>query len=330
LRVSELALGTMTFGETWGWGASKEESRSIFDAFAEAGGNFVDTANNYTDGTSEEYVGDFVALDREHFVIATKYTLSTRRDDPNAGGNHRKNMVQALEASLRRLRTDYVDLLWLHMWDGLTPVEEIMRAFDDLVRAGKVLYVGFSDTPAWVVSRAHAIASVRGWTPPVAVQLPLSLADRGAQRDLLPMARQLDLAVCAWGVLEGGTLTGKYFSEDGAPRRYSGDPGETEQALAREVMAVAEEAGCTPAQVALNWVRQRPGLVIPIIGARTKEQARDNLGSLERELTPEQLDRLTQAAPISLGFPHSFLASDHVTQLIFGDTRPLIDAHRAA
>src|SRR5918996_1819704 len=330
LRVSELALGTMTFGETWGWGASKDESRRIFDAFAEAGGNFVDTANNYTDGTSKESVSEFVASDREHFVVATKYSLSTRRDDPNAGGNHRKNMVQALDASLRRLGTDYVDLLWLHMWDGLTPVEEVMRAFDDLVRAGKVLYVGFSDTPAWVVSRAHAIATTRGWTPPVAVQLPLSLADRSAQRDLLPMARQLDLAVCAWGTLEGGTLTGKYFAEDGGARRYSHAPGETEQALAREVVAVAEEAGCTPAQVAINWVRQQPGLVIPIIGARTKEQARDNLGSLERELTPEQLDRLTQAAPISLGFPHSFLASDHVTQLIFGDTRPLIDAHRAA
>jgi aryl-alcohol dehydrogenase-like predicted oxidoreductase len=330
LRVSELALGTMTFGETWGWGASKDGSRKIFEAFAEAGGNFVDTANNYTDGTSEEYVGDLVASDREHFVIATKYTLSTRRDDPNAGGNHRKNMVQALEASLRRLRTDYVDLLWLHMWDGLTPVEEVMRAFDDLVRAGKVLYVGFSDTPAWVVSRAHAIASVRGWTPPVAVQLPLSLADRGAQRDLLPMARQLDLAVCAWGTLEGGTLTGKYFAKDGGPRRYSGEPSETEQALAREVMAVAEEAGCSPAQVALNWVRQQPGLLIPIIGARTEEQARDNFACLEHPLSEKQLERLTDAAPISLGFPHSFLASQHVTQLIFGDTRPLIDSHRAA
>jgi aryl-alcohol dehydrogenase-like predicted oxidoreductase len=330
LRVSELALGTMTFGETWGWGASKDESRKIFDAFAESGGNFIDTANNYTDGTSEEYVGEFVSSERERFVVATKYTLSTRRDDPNAGGNHRKNMVQALEASLRRLGTDYVDLLWLHMWDGLTPVEEVLRGFDDLVRAGKVLYVGFSDTPAWVVSRADAIASLRGWTPPVAVQLPLSLADRGAQRDLLPMARGLDLAVCAWGTLEGGTLTGKYFSEDGGPRRYSNAPGETERALAREVMAVAEETGSSPAQVAINWVRQQPGLVIPIIGARTEQQLWDNLGCLDNELSAEQLDRLTQAAPISLGFPHSFLASEHVTGLIFGETRPLIDARRTA
>jgi aryl-alcohol dehydrogenase-like predicted oxidoreductase len=177
-----------------------------------------------------------------------------------------------------------------------------------------------------VVARAHAIATVRGWTPPVAVQLPLSLADRGAQRDLLPMARELDLAVCAWGTLEGGTLTGKYFSEDSGPRRYSRDPGETEQTLAREVMAVAEETGSSPAQVAINWVRQQPGLVIPIIGARTEKQARDNLACLEHELSREQLDRLTEAAPISLGFPHSFLTSEHVTGLIFGETRPLIDA----
>jgi aryl-alcohol dehydrogenase-like predicted oxidoreductase len=330
LRVSELALGTMTFGETWGWGASKDESRKIFDAFAESGGNFIDTANNYTDGTSEEYVGDFIASDRERFVVATKYTLSTCRDDPNAGGNHRKNMVQALEASLRRLGTDYVDLLWLHMWDGLTPVEEVLRAFDDLVRSGKVLYVGFSDTPAWVVSRAHAIATVRGWTPPVAVQLPLSLADRGARRDLFPMARGLDLAVCAWGTLEGGTLTGKYFSEGGGARRYSNAPGETEQTLAREVMAVAEETGSSPAQVAINWVRQQPGLVIPILGARTEAQVCDNLACLDHELGEDQLERLTQAAPLSLGFPHSFLASEHVTQLIFGETRPLIDVHRPA
>src|SRR5918992_6258890 len=330
LRVSEVALGTMTFGDAWGWGAQKYESRRIFDAFLDAGGNFVDTACNYTDGQSEEFLGEFLGQGRDRVVLATKYTLTAQRDDPNAGGNSRKSMVRALEASLRRLRTDYVDLLWLHMWDGMTPVEEVMRAFDDLVRAGKVLYVGFSDTPSWVVSQAAVLAELRGWSRVVAVQLPLSLADRGAQRDLLPMARALDLAVCAWGTLEGGTLTGKYFSEGGDPRRYSGEPSEAEQALAREVMAVAEETGSSPAQVAINWVRQQPGLVIPIIGARTEEQARDNLASLEDELTSDQLERLTLAAPLSLGFPHSFLASDHVTQLIFGETRPLIDVHRAA
>src|SRR6266545_5160774 len=202
LRASELVLGTMTFGEDWGWGASQEESRKIFERFAEAGGNFIDTANNYTDGTSERFVGEFAGADRDHFVLATKYSLTERRDDPNFGGNHRKNLVRSLEGSLQRLDTDHVDLLWLHMWDGMTPVEEVLRAMDDIVRAGKVLYVGFSDTPAWVVSGAVAIAELRAWTAPVAVQLPYSLADRAVEREELPMARTLDLAVAPWGMLE--------------------------------------------------------------------------------------------------------------------------------
>jgi aryl-alcohol dehydrogenase-like predicted oxidoreductase len=327
LRVSELALGTMTFGEDWGWGASKEESGRIFDRFAEAGGNFIDTASNYTEGTSEEYVGEFVAPDRERFVVATKYTLTSRKDDPNAGGNHRKNMVQSLERSLRRLRTDYVDLLWLHMWDGMTPVEEVMRAFDELVRAGKVLYVGISDTPAWVVAQATTMADLRGWARPVAIQLPYSIADRDPERDLLPMAQAFDLAVTAWGVLSGGVLTGKYSSNAGDPRRYGDEPqDERELGLAREVASVADEAGASPSQVAIAWVRrQQLGVLIPIIGARTEGQLKENLGSLELELTAEQLDRLDRASAIRLGFPHSFLASDHVRGLIFGETADLID-----
>ena len=162
LRVSELCLGTMTFGDDWGWGAPKNESRKILDAFVDAGGNFIDTSNNYTNGTSEKFVGEFTKGDRDHFVIATKYTLSERRTDPNFGGNHRKNMRRSVEGSLTRLGTEYIDLLWLHMWDGMTPVEEVMRALDDLVRAGKVLYVGISDTPAWVVSQANMLADLRG------------------------------------------------------------------------------------------------------------------------------------------------------------------------
>jgi aryl-alcohol dehydrogenase-like predicted oxidoreductase len=325
LRVSELALGTMTFGEDWGWGASKEESRRIFDRFAEAGGNFVDTANNYTDGTSERFVGEFVAADRDHFVLATKYTLSTRKDDPNAGGNHRKNMVQALEASLRRLNTDRVDLLWLHMWDGLTPVEEVLRAFDDLVRAGKVLYVGLSDTPAWVVSRAVAIADHRGRASPIAIQVPYSLADRSVERESLPMARALGMATTAWGLLEGGVLTGKYDEDAGEPRRYQGPQSDRDLSLAREIRTLSEQVGRSPAQVAINWVRQQPGTIVPILGARTETQIKDDLGCLEFELTPDQIDRLTEASPIQLGFPRSFLESDHVRGLIFGETWDLID-----
>jgi aryl-alcohol dehydrogenase-like predicted oxidoreductase len=328
LRVSELALGTMTFGEAWGWGASRDEARRIFDAYIEAGGNFVDTACNYTDGESEEILGELIQADRERLVVATKYTLTGRRDDPNAGGNQRKNMVQTLEGSLRRLRTDHVDLLWLHMWDGMTPVEEVLRAFDDLVSAGKVLYVGFSDTPAWVVSQAVAIAELRGWARPVAAQAPYSLADRSVENELLPMAAALDLTVTAWGVLEGGALTGKYLSEGDEPRRYGG-AGERVNAIAEEVLAVAEELGATPAQVATAWVLRQPWSLVPIVGARSERQLAENLAVLDLELPDEHVARLSDASGFQLGFPRDFLESEHVRGLIFGDTFDHIDDHRS-
>jgi aryl-alcohol dehydrogenase-like predicted oxidoreductase len=357
LRVSELALGTMTFGTDWGWGAGRDECRKMFDTYAEAGGNFVDTANNYTNGTSERIVGELVAADRDHFVLATKYSLSTRPDDPNAGGNHRKNLVRAVEASLERLGTDYLDLLWLHMWDGMTPVEEVVRSLDDLVRAGKVLYVGVSDTPAWAVARAVTLAELRGWTAFCGLQVPWSLADRGVERELLPLAAALGLAVTPWGVLESGELTGKYLTTakpggGAAPDRAGGqgqpttaqpaggaalDPaggqGQPTRSraeevsprvndLASEVMAVAAELGRSPAQVAIGWVRQQDvGCpVIPIVGARSAAQLADNLGCLDVRLTPAQLDRLAAASAFQLGFPRSFLESDHVRGLIFGRT----------
>ncbi len=332
LRVSELALGTMTFGEDWGWGASRETCRAILDCFVQAGGNFVDTSNNYTNGTAEKYVGEFIAADREYFVVATKYSLTRRKDDPNAGGNHRKNMLQAVEASLKRLNTDYIDLYWLHMWDATTPVGEVMRAFDDLVRAGKVLYFGFSDTPAWVVAQAHTLAAERGWTQPVAVQAPYSLADRSLERDVLPMARSLDLAVTPWGLLEGGELTGKYNQPSGEPRR-STDADPRNKALADELGRVAAEVGHSAAQVAINWVRQQSSAecapIVPILGARTQPQIRDNLGCLDFSLSPEQIERLSAASPISLGFPRSFLESSHVRGLIFGETFARLDNYRA-
>jgi aryl-alcohol dehydrogenase-like predicted oxidoreductase len=328
LRVSEVALGTMTFGDAWGWGASKHESRRIFDAFLDAGGNFVDTACNYTDGQSEEFLGEFLRAGRDRAVLATKYTLTSQRDDPNAGGNSRKSMVRTLEGSLRRLGTDYVDLLWLHMWDGMTPVEEVMRALDDLVTAGKVLYVGISDTPAWVVSQAVTLAELRGWSRLVAVQAPYSLADRDVERELLPMARALELAFTPWGTLEGGALTGKYLAVGDEPRRYGG-AGERVNAIAREVIAVAAEAEATPSQVAIAWVRSQPWLTIPIMGARTESQLRENLGALELDLPEEAVEQLSAASGFDLGFPRSFLESEHVRGLIFGDTYELIDDHRA-
>jgi aryl-alcohol dehydrogenase-like predicted oxidoreductase len=345
LRVSELALGTMTFGTDWGWGADQQECRRMFDAYGEAGGNFIDTACNYTDGASERIVGELVAADRDHWVLATKYGLTGRPDDPNAGGNHRKNLQRTLEASLGRLGTDHLDLLWLHMWDGMTPVEEVVRTLDDAVSAGKVLYVGVSDTPAWVVARAVTMAELRGWAPFTGLQVPWSLADRAVEREHLPLAAALDLAVTPWGLLEGGELTGKYLTTAQPAGGAVLDPGDRASEptrsrpddvsprvndLAREVLAVAERLGRPAAQVAINWVRQQDfGCpVIPIVGARSAEQLRANLGCLDFELEPELLARLAAASGFQLGFPRSFLESDHVRGLIFGETFALTDDHR--
>jgi aryl-alcohol dehydrogenase-like predicted oxidoreductase len=328
LRVSELCLGTMTFGETWGWGASKEVSKKIFDAFVEKGGNFIDTANNYTDGTSEAYVGAFIHAERERFVLATKYTLTERKDDPNGGGNSRKNMMQSVNRSLKRLNTDYIDVLYLHMWDFATPVEEVMRGMDDLVRAGKVLYVAFSDTPAWAVSYAIAIAEKYGWSRPVAYQFPYSLLDRAPERDVIPMANTMDLAMTPWGLLEGGELTGKYNVDSDEPKRSSGASDKSKK-TAEVLMKMAKDIGRTPSQIPINWVRQQRGNFIPILGARTEAQINDNLGVLDFELTPSQIAELNQLADFKLGFPMSFLTNDHVRGLIFGEMFALIDNHRA-
>jgi aryl-alcohol dehydrogenase-like predicted oxidoreductase len=337
LRVSEAALGTMTFGEEWGWGASKEESRRIWDAYFEAGGNFVDTANRYTEGTSERWIGEFMQADRDRVVLATKYTLFDRKGDPNGAGNHRKNMVRSLEASLRRLGTDRIDLFWVHAWDSMTPVEEVMRGLDDLVRAGKVLYVGVSDTPAWVVSRANTLAELRGWTPFCALQVEYSLAQRAVERELLPMARELDLAVTPWGSLAGGVLTGKYAADRTAgaeAARYVGNAqatriDERNLSLAAVVRETASALGRSPAQVALAWVRQRPGVIIPIVGARRTDQLRDNLGAFGLELPEAMMNELDAVSRIELGFPHDFLAGENIVDLVSGGTRALIDDHRA-
>jgi aryl-alcohol dehydrogenase-like predicted oxidoreductase len=332
LRVSELCLGTMTFGEEWGFGASKEESRRVFDAFVERGGNFIDTANKYTNGTSERFVGEFVAGNRGRFVVATKYTLTTSPDDPNASGNHRKNLVQALHASLERLGTDYIDLLWVHAWDGITPVDELMRALDDVVRAGKVLYVGISDAPAWVVSQANTLADLRGWSRFVGLQIEYSLIARTPERELLPMAKALDIAVTPWGAIGGGVLSGKYAQ--GQPtdsKRAQANQqrvSERSLAIAAEVGKIATEIGRTAPQVALAWVRQQAGVIVPIIAARKVDQIVDNLKSTEVTLGGEHLARLHQASSIELGFPHDFLGSEQVGAIIHGNTKHLVDNHR--
>jgi aryl-alcohol dehydrogenase-like predicted oxidoreductase len=348
LRVSELCLGGMTFGEDWGSmlpGASKEEAKKIFDIFVNKGGNFIDTANVYQMGTSEKYIGELISSEREKFVLATKYTLTTNTNDPNASGNHRKNLVQSVDASLKRLNTSYIDLLWIHVWDPLTPIEEVMRALDDMVRSGKILYIGISDAPAWVVSYANAIAETHDWIAFVGIQIMYNLVERSAERELLPMARALDIGVTAWSPLAGGLLSGKYSNTQtnaGEQKRFSANNpmsasfvNERNISIATVVQAIAKEANRTPSQIALNWLRQRKNehkdkeVIIPIIGARTEAQINDNLGCLDFDLTQDQLKRLDEKSKIQLGFPHDFITETANLTFLFGNTFSLIDNHRA-
>lgn len=323
LRVSPLCLGTMTFGTDWGFGADKAESRKMFDLYIERGGNFIDTANNYTNGTSETFLGEFIGDKREQLVIATKYSLNTRPGDPNAGGNHRKNLIQSVEASLKRLRTDYIDLYWLHCWEFRTPIEEVMRALDDLVRAGKILYLGISDTPAWKIAQANTLAKLSGWTPFIALQTEYSLIERTPEKDLLPMARDFDIAIMPWSPLASGLLTGKHSKSDvdsGRGMLVANKLSDRNTTISQAVAKVAQEIDKSPAQVALNWLLQKPGTVIPIIGARTVKQLEDNLGCLDFTLASEQMGYLDLVSQIDLGFPHTFISSDMVKSLISGGT----------
>jgi aryl-alcohol dehydrogenase-like predicted oxidoreductase len=333
LRVSEAALGTMTFGEDWGWGSPKEESRKVYDTFREAGGNFIDTANIYTNGTSESLLGEFMQGHRQSVVLATKYSNATPGTDPNAAGNHRKNMVQAVEASLKRLKTDYIDLYWLHLWDQITPVEEVMRAFDDLVRQGKVLYVGVSDAAAWWISQANTLAQLRGWSPFVGLQIEYSLIERTVERELIPMAKAMNIGVTAWSPLAGGVLSGKYHGHGSStePARLDSDMMKNfkpEQQRADRVVAavkkVSDQLGRSMAQVALAWLQYRPVPVIPILGARKLTQLQDNLASLELQLSADQIKTLDDASQIDLGFPYSMYAKDFVRAIAYGGLRDKI------
>ena len=332
LRVSEAALGTMTFGDDWGWGAAKDEARRVYDAFREAGGNFIDTANVYTNGTSESFLGDFIKDDRQSVVLATKYTNAAPGTDPNAAGNQRKNMMQAVEASLKRLHTDYIDLYWVHIWDQITPVEEVMRGLDDLVRAGKVLYVGISDAPAWWIAQANTLAHLRGWSPFIGLQIEYNLIERTVERELVPMAKALNLGLTAWSPLARGMLTGKYHGHGSSEQgRMNNDTMKglmpekqrTERIVAA-IKAVSDETGRSMAQIALAWLRYRPVPVIPIIGARKLSQLQDNLASLELTLSADQLRTLDAASRIELGFPYSIYALESARSTMYGGLRDQI------
>ena len=327
LRVSEAALGTMTFGEAWGWGANKRTSRRILDCYAEAGGNFLDSANLYTDGESETFLGDFLKANRHHFVLGTKYSQGPLEGgDLNLSGNHRKSLEVSLRESLKRLQTDHLDVLWVHAWDGITPTESLMRALDDVVRSGRVLHVAVSNTPAWVIARANTLAELRGWSAFCAVQLEYNLLERTAERDLLPMAEHLGLTPTVWSPLASGVLSGKYSRGDGKGRVPQGHARLNQHNLkiARTVDNLASKLGTSSSQVALAWVASKG--VIPILGARTLEQLEDNLGYLNLTLTERDLQRLEAASPIELGYPHQNLKSGGSRSRLFGGMRDLLDA----
>lgn len=311
LKVSEVCLGTMTFGEEWGTGADKTQSHKIFDQYANAGGNFFDTANRYTEGTSEKWLGEFMGAERDRYVLATKYSLyDDHQQDPNALGNSRKNLIRSVEGSLKRLQTDYIDLLWLHIWDYTTPVEEVMSSLHRLVDSGKVRYIGVSDTPAWVVAQANTLAMFRGWEAFIGLQIEYSLVERTPEGDLLPMAHHFGLGITPWSPLGAGLLTGKYLAKVEGQGRLSAKSQKMNQRnlkVARKVAEVAEAQGCSSAQVALAWLRQRSPMIIPIVGARKPEQLTDSLGCLEVNLSESEMDALSQVSEPALGFPHEFL-----------------------
>ncbi|MEZ4319945.1 MAG: aldo/keto reductase [Myxococcota bacterium] len=331
LRVSEICLGTMSFGQDWGFGADEPTSHDILDVYRDHGGNFLDTANKYHNGQTEEYLGRWLRHGRDRMVVGTKYTLSMDHSDPNASGNHRKNLARSVEASLKRLQTDYIDLLWVHAWDDQTPWQETLRALDDLVRAGKLLYIGVSDMPAWVVSSSNVMAELRGWSKFVGLQIEYGLLQRTPERDLLPMAKHFGMSVVAWGPLGGGVLTGKYTrggendSLRSAGNAARGRTSEASLRIARAVDTIADELGVTSAQVATAWVLRRGYGILPIVGARKVSQIHDTLGAADVQLSEAHLQTLEDLSAVSMGFPHDFLASDNVKDMVRGEIRTKLD-----
>lgn len=320
LKVSELCLGTMGFGTEAGWGADKDTSFAIMDEFINAGGNFLDTANVYKLGTSEKIIGDYISHhDRDYFVLATKYTLKDNTTNPNASGNNRKNMMRSVEESLKRLKTDFIDVLYLHIWDDLTPIDEVLRGLDDLIRQGKVNYAAISDTPAWVVAKGNTLAELMGWSQFIALQVEYSLIQRTPERELIPMAKHFGMTVTPWAPLGGGALTGKYLrGEQGRIKPESNRLNERSEGITRVVMAIANELGVSPGNVALEWTRQQGFSCIPIVGATKVEQLQDNLKTIDVNLNDEQLKRLDEVSAISLGFPGDFFKEEGVRLNSFG------------
>jgi aryl-alcohol dehydrogenase-like predicted oxidoreductase len=320
LKVSELCLGTMGFGVEFGWGIEEKPSHEILDRFAEAGGNFLDTANFYTAGSSERFIGNWLqSHDRQAFVVASKYTLFENTKHPNASGNSRKSMMYTVEQSLKRLKTDYLDVLYLHIWDHTTPMEEVLRGMDDLMRQGKILYPAISDTVAWRVSAANTFAQQRGYMPFAALQVEYSLLQRTTERELTPMAQHFGMTVTPWAPLAGGALTGKYLrGEKGRLAETSNRLSERATAITQKVVQIAAEIGTSPGNVALQWTRQKPFSSIPIVGATKLSQLDENLKVIDLRLTDDQMTRLDAVSSIEMGFPHDFFAEDNVKRVSTG------------
>lgn len=320
LRVSPLCLGTMTFGTEWGWGSEEDVARSVFDRYVEAGGNFVDTADGYTGGKSEEMVGQFIADRklRDRVVLATKFTFNAEPGNPNAGGNGRKNIYRALEGSLRRLQTDFIDLYWLHAWDRITPVEEVIATLNDLVREGRIRHYGFSDTPAWYLSRAYTLAEKEGKDRPIALQLEYSLVERNIEREHIPAAQEFGLGVCPWSPLASGFLTGKYKNDGKNPQdarlektKDSDNPtlhrfNERNWRILDVLLDVSKQLHRSPAQVALHWVATQPGVTSTILGANKLAQLEDNLSSIEFSIPAELRQRLDAVSALPSVHPYMF------------------------
>jgi aryl-alcohol dehydrogenase-like predicted oxidoreductase len=314
LRVSPLCLGAMTFGEDLGWGSSVEESQQIIDRFIELGGNFIDTANLYTKSHSEKIIGDHVGRHparRDRLVIATKFSANLYPGDPNGGGSGRKSIISACENSLRRLQTDYIDLYWLHNWDVHTPIEETMSALEDLVRSGKVRYIGVSDTPAWKIAEANVTARFRGWSAFIGLQIEYSLLERTVEQELVPMARELGLGITPWSPLKSGALSGKYTRANVGQLKADRGPfvesflNEKTFAVVDALEVIARAHDTTVARVALSWVQAQPGVSSTIIGARRLAQLEDNVKALDVKLTAEELGRLDALTKPTFGFPQS-------------------------
>lgn len=320
LKVSELCLGTMGFGTESGWGADRETSFAIMDTFTNAGGNFLDTANIYKLGTSEKIIGEYIGNhDRDYFVLATKYTLKDNLTNPNASGNNRKNMMRSVEDSLKRLKTDFIDLLYLHIWDDITPIDEVLRGMDDLIRQGKVNYAAISDTPAWVVAKGNTLAELMGWSQFVALQVEYSLLARTPERELIPMAKHFGMTVTPWAPLGGGALTGKYLrGEQGRIKPESNRLNDRSTNITKAVISIADELGVSASHVALKWTMQQGFSCIPIVGATKVSQLEDNLNTIDITLNNEQLQKLNKASAIELGFPGDFFKEEAVKTNTFG------------